>query len=77
MDDTQRASASGSVCITPGFTDRLYPAGLTSTAKRPVGLARFGGPARRVIPQTQNDEDNESQEQSPVLVCMSIIAHGY
>lgn len=69
IDETQKGSSSRSTCVTPGLMDRQYPTGSTSTARRLVGLSRFGGPARRVVPSTQSEEyENEWREHSPALI---------
>lgn len=66
---TQNMTANKTVA-TPGYTSRNYPMGSTSTARRLGGLSRFGGPARRVVQQPEEEKEDEpekSRELTPAL----------
>nr|XP_031862296.1 uncharacterized protein CI109_002261 [Kwoniella shandongensis]KAA5529368.1 hypothetical protein CI109_002261 [Kwoniella shandongensis] len=64
---SESTATSRSHFVTPGITDRTLSS-VRSTGRRLGGLSKFGGPARRVVASAENEEVDEVQRASPVLI---------
>jgi serine/threonine-protein kinase TTK/MPS1 len=58
-----------STWTTPGVSERVLPRTTTASTRRIAGLARFGGPARRVALTSDLERpDEEERDSSPALI---------
>lgn len=66
--DHTRPTAARSNMVTPGLAQRTMGSS-TASGRRLAGLSRFGGPARRVVPQPDPDELDEDAASSAAGEC--------